>query len=61
MKGASSASKIVQRKKGVQEEHIRAGVREIIRTKQLEGILDGRNKKKGVEPSVLDRFKRKIV
>uniref|UniRef100_A0A0B6YVU6 BING4 C-terminal domain-containing protein n=1 Tax=Arion vulgaris TaxID=1028688 RepID=A0A0B6YVU6_9EUPU len=62
MKGASSATKIVQRKKGVQEEHLRAAVRDIVRTKQVEGKLNARNKQReGLEPSALDRFKKKIV
>ncbi|CAG5121307.1 unnamed protein product [Candidula unifasciata] len=62
MKGASSASKIVQRKKGVQEQHLRAAVREIVRTKQVEGKLNTRNKnRKDLEPSALDRLKKKSV
>lgn len=62
MKGSSSASKLVQRKKGVQEEHMRAAVRNIVRTKQAEGKIKARNKnRQGVQSSALDRFRKKNV
>ena len=64
MKGGSKASKVEQRKKGVQEEHVRAAVRNIVRTKQEEGRLNQRNKSRpglaGGE-SALQRLKKKSV
>ncbi|XP_059173914.1 WD repeat-containing protein 46-like isoform X1 [Physella acuta] len=62
MKGGSSGAKLVQRKKGVQEEHIRSAVRDIVRTKQVEGKQKERNKsRKGVQGSALDRLKKKTA
>ncbi|XP_005095274.1 WD repeat-containing protein 46 [Aplysia californica] len=62
MKGGSKASKVQKRLKGVQEENMRAKVREIVRAKQAEGKFDAQNaKRKGEKASALDRFKKKIV
>ncbi|KAK3770476.1 hypothetical protein RRG08_027959 [Elysia crispata] len=62
MKGANKAGKIVQRKKGVQEQHMRAAVRDIVRTKQVEGRLNQRNSSRPGLPegtSSLQRLKKK--
>ena len=58
MKGRSKTGNLENRKKGVQEEHIREKVREIVRTKQVEA----RDKQtKGDKGSALDRLKKKVV
>ncbi|RUS71102.1 hypothetical protein EGW08_021135 [Elysia chlorotica] len=62
MKGGSKAGKIEQRKKGVQEQHLRSAVRDIVRTKQVEGRLNQRNKSRpGLTDgsSSLQRLKKK--
>ena len=62
MKGGNKAGKIVQRKKGVQEQHMRAAVRDIVRTKQVEGRLNQRNSSRPGLPegtSSLQRLKKK--
>ncbi|GFO49058.1 WD repeat-containing protein 46-like [Plakobranchus ocellatus] len=61
-KGGDKASKVMQRKKGVQEEHMRSAVRTIVRTKQEAGRQRQRNKSRpglaeGV--SALERLKKK--
>lgn len=62
MKGGNKASKVVQRKKGVQEQHLREAVRDIVRTKQKEGRLNQSNSSRPGLPkgvSSLHRLKKK--
>ncbi|CAL1535789.1 unnamed protein product [Lymnaea stagnalis] len=62
MKGGSSGAKIVQRKKGFQEQQTRTAIRNIVRNKQIDGKMDSRNKnRKGLQGSALDRLKKKNV